>query len=184
VFAPYTGIKTNLLFFSKGTPTRHIWFYEHPYPPGVKSYNKTKPMKIAEFDAEAAWWGKETDGFKQRVENQYAWKVGIDDIKARNYNLDSKNPHIGEQEIHDPELLLAQYNTMQNDIAALRGQLKGILDAALKSPKSPPAPLLQRGGNEVPQRPALLQKEENKTSQKLTLSPVGKKKSPPLKKGG
>lgn len=43
VFAPYTGIKTNLLFFTKGEPTKEIWFYEHPYPPGVKSYNKTKP---------------------------------------------------------------------------------------------------------------------------------------------
>src|SRR5205823_5819933 len=43
VFAPYTGIKTNLLFFTKGEPTKEIWYYEHPYPPGVKSYNKTKP---------------------------------------------------------------------------------------------------------------------------------------------
>jgi hypothetical protein len=46
VFNPYTGIKTNLLFFTKGQwPTKHVWFYEHPYPEGVKSYNKTKPMR-------------------------------------------------------------------------------------------------------------------------------------------
>ena len=44
VFAPYTGIKTNLLFFTKGQPTKNIWYYEHPYPEGVTSYNKTKPM--------------------------------------------------------------------------------------------------------------------------------------------
>lgn len=131
VFAPYTGIKTNLLFFSKGTPTQHIWFYEHPYPPGVKSYNKTKPMKIEEFDAEAAWWGIEADGFNSREANQFAWKVSLEDIKACNYNLDCKNPHIGEQEIHDPDLLLSQYQAMQNDIAALRGQLKSILNEAL-----------------------------------------------------
>lgn len=132
VFAPYTGIKTNLLFFTKGQPTKHIWYYEHPYPEGVTSYNKTKPMKIEEFDAEVAWWGKEADSFKHRVENKYAWKVSLEDIKARNYNLDCKNPHIGEQEIHDPDVLLAQYNTMQNDIAALRGQLKDILGEALQ----------------------------------------------------
>jgi type I restriction enzyme M protein len=132
VFAPYTGIKTNLLFFTKGQPTKHIWYYEHPYPEGVTSYNKTKPMKIEEFDAEVAWWGKEKDGFKQRVENKYAWKVSLEDIKARNYNLDIKNPHIGEQEIHDPDVLLAQYNAMQNDIAALRGQLKVILGEAFQ----------------------------------------------------
>jgi type I restriction enzyme M protein len=132
VFAPYTGIKTNLLFFSKGTPTTEIWFYEHPYPPGVKSYNKTKPMRIEEFDVEAAWWGNESDGFASRVENEQAWKLGIDVIKARNYNLDCKNPHIGEQAIHDPNLLLAQYSAMQDDIAALRATLKGVLADALQ----------------------------------------------------
>lgn len=130
VFSPYTGIKTNLLFFTKGTPTKHIWFYEHPYPPGVKSYNKTKPIKIEEFEAEATWWGKEKNGFKQRVANEFAWKMSIEDIKARNYNLDCKNPHVGEQEIHDPNILLDQYNTMQQDIAALREQLKNILNNA------------------------------------------------------
>jgi type I restriction enzyme M protein len=132
VFAPYTGIKTNLLFFSKGTPTQHIWFYDHPYPPGVKSYNKTKPMKKEEFDSEATWWGTELDGFKHRVGNERAWKVSLDEIKARNYNLDCRNPHIGEQEIHDPDLLLAQYMSMQNDIAKLRGQLKDVLAEALQ----------------------------------------------------
>jgi type I restriction enzyme M protein len=58
--------------------------------------------------------------------------MSIDDIKARNYNLDCKNPHVGEQEIHDPEVLLAQYATLQTDIAALRGQLKDILAEALQ----------------------------------------------------
>jgi type I restriction enzyme M protein len=132
VFAPYTSIKTNLLFFTKGTPTQDVWFYEHPYPQGVKSYNKTKPMRIEEFVAEKAWWGDETDNYSSRVENQYAWKISIDEIKARNYNLDCKNPHVGEQEIHDPEVLLAQYETMQADIVNLRGQLKGILAQALE----------------------------------------------------
>jgi type I restriction enzyme M protein len=132
VFAPYTSIKTNLLFFSKGTPTQHIWFYEHPLPAGVKAYNKTKPLKVEEFTPLEQWWSKEADGFKARVENEYAWKVSLEDIKARNYNLDCKNPHVGEQEIHDPEVLLAQYNAMQHDIAALRGQLKDILGEALQ----------------------------------------------------
>lgn len=132
VFAPYTGIKTNLLFFSKGEPTQDIWFYEHPYPEGVKSYNKTKPMKIEEFAAERAWWGKEADGFSTRTENSQAWKVSIEDIKARNYNLDCKNPHVGEQEVHDPEQLLAQYAAMQNEIGDLRNQLKDILTKAFQ----------------------------------------------------
>ncbi len=135
VFAPYTGIKTNLLFFTKGMPTKKIWFYEQTLPTGVKAYNKTKPMKVEEFAALEKWWGKEKDDFKKRAENEQAWQLSSDDIKARNYNLDCKNPHIGEQEIHDPDMLLAQYQTMQNDIAALREQLKGILDAALTGKK-------------------------------------------------
>ena len=131
VFAPYTGIKTNLLFFTKGQPTQHIWYYEHPYPQGVKTYNKTKPIRIDEFDAEKAWWGTEQDGFAARVENERAWKVGIDQIKAAGYNLDQKNPHIGEQQSHDPDKLLADYARLQAEAQALRDELKGILAQSL-----------------------------------------------------
>ena len=56
VFSPYTGIKTNLLFFTKGEPTKEVWYYEHPYPTGYKSYSKTKPMRIEEFEPEKEWW--------------------------------------------------------------------------------------------------------------------------------
>ena len=91
MFAPYTGIKTNLLFFEKGKPTKDIWYFEHPYPDGVKMYNKTKPINSKEFDLEKAWW-------KKRVENEYAWKVSVDEIKKRNYNLDFKNPKATEEQ--------------------------------------------------------------------------------------
>jgi len=131
VFSPYTGIKTNILFFTKGRPTEQVWYYEHPYPDGIKSYNKTKPMRFEEFQTEIDWWGDEADGFAARVQHEQAWKVSVDDIKARNYNLDIKNPHVGEQVSHDPEELLQLYATQQQDIARLRDQLKGILQQAL-----------------------------------------------------
>lgn len=131
VFNPYTSIKSNILFFTKGKPTEHIWYYEHPYPEGVSSYNKTKPMRFEEFGAEIAWWGSEADGFKSRVQNEQAWKVPVQDIVDRNYNLDIKNPHVGEQISHDPEELLAKYREEQKEIADLRGQLKAILTEAL-----------------------------------------------------
>ncbi|MBE0468930.1 MAG: SAM-dependent DNA methyltransferase [Methyloprofundus sp.] len=136
VFAPYTGIKTNLLFFTKGTPTENIWFYEHPYPEGIKSYNKTKPMRFAEFQTEIDWWGSEHDGFASRVETTQAWQVSIAEIKARNYNLDIKNPHIVATEIHDPEELLARYAEQQQQIQAIRDQLKDILAVALSGEKN------------------------------------------------
>jgi type I restriction enzyme M protein len=91
VFAPYTGIKTNLLFFSKGGPTKEVWYFEHPYPDGVKNYNKTKPINIKEFDLEKAWW-------KKREANQYAWKVSAEELKKRNYNFDIKNPNSIEEQ--------------------------------------------------------------------------------------
>jgi len=132
VFNPYTGIKTNLLFFTKGSPTRETWFYEHQYPAGVKSYNKTKPMRIEEFEVEQAWWGCAEDGFAARVEGEFAWKVSADELKARNYNLDCKNPHIGEQISHDPDELLRSYAMLQSEISELRDQLKAVLAEALE----------------------------------------------------
>ncbi|WP_062270396.1 N-6 DNA methylase [Endozoicomonas arenosclerae] len=131
VFNPYTGIKTNILFFTKGQPTQDIWFYEHPYPEGVKNYSKTKPMKFEEFKAEQAWWGDEADGFAARVENEHAWKVSIDEVIERNFNLDIKNPHEGEVISHDPEELLADYARQQEQIAGLHNELKAILGKAL-----------------------------------------------------
>ena len=62
---------------------------EHPYPEGVTSYNKTRPMQVEEFATERAWWGDEADGFKARKETPQAWKVSLEDIAARNYNLDT-----------------------------------------------------------------------------------------------
>ena len=132
VFNPYTGIKTNLLFFTKGQPTEHVWYYEHPYPEGVKSYNKTRPMRFEEFETEIAWWGTEADGFKSRVQTEQAWKVPVADIVARNYNLDIKNPHVGEQVSHDPDELLARYQRLMDEVAETRAALKRELAAALE----------------------------------------------------
>jgi type I restriction enzyme M protein len=131
VFSPYTSISTNLLFFTKGTPTKNIWFYEHPYPDGVKSYNKTKPMKIEEFEAEKQWWGNEVDHFEARKECEYSWRVSLQDLRARNYNLDVKNPHIDNEIALDPKELLGQYMKLQGEISGIRNELKTILNDAL-----------------------------------------------------
>ncbi|MEA5615127.1 class I SAM-dependent DNA methyltransferase [Nodularia spumigena] len=125
VFAPYTSINTNVLFFTKGRTTKAVWYYEHPYPEGVKSYNKTKPMRIEEFEPEKAWWTK-------RVETERAWKVSIDDIKARGYNLDIKNPNAPEASHEDPDELLAQYHAAREQAEAIRERLRGILAESLE----------------------------------------------------
>ena len=125
VFAPYTGIKTNVLFFEKGRPTTEVWYYEHPYPEGYKSYSKTKPMRIEEFEPEKAWW-------ENRVENEFAWKVGIDEIRERNFNLDIANPNTVEGGHGDPDELLALYEKERAAAAEVREQLKQALAEALE----------------------------------------------------
>lgn len=124
VFSPYTSIRTNLLFFTKGQPTTEIWYYEHPYPPGAKSYNKTKPIRIEEFAAERAWWHK-------REENEYAWRVDIETIRAGGFNLDIKNPHNGDSGPGDVDDLLPEYEQLLARIAATRAKLKAELYQAL-----------------------------------------------------
>lgn len=104
VFSPYTGINTNLLFLERGK-TEYIWFYQHQLPQGFKNYTKTKPIKINEFDAEKAWWCG--DDKSKREETDYAWKVSIEDIKTRNYNLDFKNPTTQvENEVQSPHNII------------------------------------------------------------------------------
>jgi type I restriction enzyme M protein len=95
VFSPYTGIRTNLLFFEKNSKgTKDVWYFEHPLPEGYKIYNKTKPVRHEEFQLEKEWWNNREDKrFKQ-----YAWKVSKDEIIKRNYNLDINNPTKPEAE--------------------------------------------------------------------------------------
>lgn len=125
VFNPYTGIKTNLLFFEKGTPTKDIWYFEHPYPEGVKSYNKGKPIHINEFDLEKAWWNN-------REESPNAWKVSVEDIKARNFNLDIKNPHQEADDLASPEVLLNNYRATEAKITTIQDEIVKVLTQALK----------------------------------------------------
>lgn len=125
VFAPYTPISTNVLFLTKGEPTKDIWYFEHKLPEGVKAYNKTKPMRLAEFDVEKSWWN-------QRVESEHAWKVSAADVAKNNYNLDIKNPNAPIAVHDDPDELLAQYHGVLERAALLQEQLKVQLRGSLK----------------------------------------------------
>lgn len=91
VFQPYASVATNLMFFTKGEPTKEIWYWEHTLPEGVKAYSKTKPIQKQEFDNLKIWWNN-------REENDQAWKVSIKTLTENGYNLDIKNPHTPESE--------------------------------------------------------------------------------------
>lgn len=224
VFAPYTSIKTNLLFFTKGEKvdgqsdhfyTDTVWYYEHSYPVGYRSYSKTKPIQLDEFDPISSWWGSELDNFAARenydvdpeIADKRAWKydfakareaavsaaqpyrdrvdaltkeaaslesrvrelrdslkneaqqsahdvwetevsvlrtrieslrvqareaqIAADRIYWPIYNLDRKNPHVPEEESHDPDVLLEKYKSLLGLIEDTENQLKSELAAAL-----------------------------------------------------
>jgi type I restriction enzyme M protein len=129
VFKPYASIGTNLLFFEKGEPTKDLWFYEHRVPEGQKAYSMTKPIRVEHLKPCADWWGGAKR--KGRKETDVAWRVTAAEVMARGYNLDFKNPHAVADDHGDPEELLAKLDEAEQQTAALRDQLKAILEEAL-----------------------------------------------------
>ncbi len=129
VFSPYTSIATNLLFYEKGGPTKEIWFFKHPYPEGYKSYSRSKPLTIGEFDLEKAWWGGADR--KGRKKTEYAWKISAKELAERNHNLDCKNPHEVEVNHRDPEELMVEYLQIVHQLEVAQQALKTELMACL-----------------------------------------------------
>ena len=129
VFRPYASIGTNLLFFEKGGPTQDIWFWEHLVPDGQKAYSMTKPIRLEHLADCATWWGgAERTG---RDEGDRAWKVTAEEIQARGYNLDIKNPHTEAEDYGDPEALLEELTSAEAEVVSVRDRLKEILSEAL-----------------------------------------------------
>ncbi|MFX3626067.1 MAG: N-6 DNA methylase [bacterium] len=98
VFQPYATVATNLLFFNKvehnkeqGYATKEVWYYEHRLPEGQKAYSKTKPIQLHELDPIKKWWDN-------RKESEVSWKVNIDTLIERDFDLDIKNPNKQEEE--------------------------------------------------------------------------------------
>jgi type I restriction enzyme M protein len=115
VFAPYTGIPTNILSFERSAPTQDVWYYEQPLPEGRKNYTKTAPIQFEEFAPVIAWWDK-------REENERAWKVPAAELLANGCNLDHKNPRGKDDITHLPPDELAA------DILQKEQRIAGIMD--------------------------------------------------------
>ena len=89
----------------------------------------TKPIRLEHFQGCIDWWGGKVR--KGRAETPQAWKVTADEVKARGYNLDIRNPHTVADDHGDPVALLASLNAAELQMANLRDQLKSILAEAL-----------------------------------------------------
>lgn len=130
VFAPYTNITTNILFFDKTGSTKETWFYRVDMPEGYKHFSKTKPMKLEHFNDTIEWWNNrqaiEIDGFdKSRL-------YTIDEIIENSYNLDlCEFPH-EEEVILPPDELIANYQKeraeLEAKIDATLAEIKKLLD--------------------------------------------------------
>lgn len=121
VFAPYTSIPTNLLFFERGGPTQEVWYYEHALPEGRKNYTKTAPLQFDEFGPLIEWWGK-------REENERAWRVPADEIRAAGFNLDRKNPRARQDIAHlPPEELVSSILDKERQIIEIMHKVQAML---------------------------------------------------------
>ncbi len=121
VFAPYTSIPTNLLFFDRSGPTREVWYYEHPLPEGRKNYTKTQPLQFEEFAPCIAWW-------HNREENERAWRIPVEQIAASGYNLDLKNPNRAQDLDHrPPEELVENILRKEQRIAEIMAEIRQAL---------------------------------------------------------
>ncbi|HRW35773.1 MAG TPA: class I SAM-dependent DNA methyltransferase [Thermotogota bacterium] len=123
VFAPYTSIRTNILFFEHTEPTKETWFYRVDMPEGYKNFSKTRPMKLAHFNDALQWWNNreeiQVDGFPK------AKKYTIDEIMERSYNIDLCGfPH-EEEVILEPMDLIQEY---QEKRASLNAEIDHVLE--------------------------------------------------------
>ncbi|HEY1381772.1 MAG TPA: N-6 DNA methylase [Gemmataceae bacterium] len=124
VFAPYTSIPTNVLFFDRSGPTADVWYYELPPPAGRKQYTKTQPLQFEEFADCLAWW-------KDRTETDRAWKVPAAELLAAGCNLDRKNPHAKQDYEHlPPEQLAEDILRKELRIAEIMREVKALLAQA------------------------------------------------------
>lgn len=122
VFAPYTDIPTNLLFFEKTGRTKGVWFYDVPPPEGRRKYSKTKPMRFDELAVCQEWWGgRAREG---RVENELAWWVPIGEIEADGFNLDRRNPNREDLAHRPPEELIAELIETETEILRLLREIQ------------------------------------------------------------
>ena len=123
VFAPYTSITTNILFFDNTKVTDEVWFYRLDMPEGYKHFSKTKPMKLEHFDPAIEWWNNRTDIIEDDFDK--AKKYSIQDIEERNYNIDLCGYPHEEEEILPPRDLILQY---QEKRASLNADIDRILE--------------------------------------------------------
>lgn len=112
------GVKTIVLFFEKGAPTRKIWYYH--LDPG-RSLGKTNPLNDNDLNA----FVELQAGF---AESEHSWTVNIDDVDLTTFDLSVKNPNKAEEEpLRDPEVIINEIETLDAESEAILEGIRGAL---------------------------------------------------------
>ena len=123
VFAPYTSITTNILFFDKTESTKEIWYYDVPLPEGYRSFSKTKPFRSVHLDNVRKWWNDRDS------KDLNSYKVSIDEVISKEYNLDFKNPNkLVEEKEYTLDELLTTMDVKSRNIVSLVDKIREALE--------------------------------------------------------
>ncbi len=122
VFAPYTGIHTNILFFDKTKKTEETWFYRLDMPEGYKNFSKTKPMKNDHFNPVREWWTSREEILEGNFYKAKSFTPS--ELADLNYNFDQCGFPKEEEEILEPLELIQNY---QQERAALNQKIDAVL---------------------------------------------------------
>lgn len=129
IFAPYTPITTNILFFDKTGKTSETWFYRLDMPEGYKNFSKTKPMKVEHFQPAIDWWQNRKEIVVDNAPK--AKKYSLQDIVENNYNIDLCGYPHDEEEILPPNDLINNYREKRASLDANIDRVLGEIMALL-----------------------------------------------------
>ena len=118
VFAPYTSITTNILFFDKSKKTENVWFYRVDMPNGYKHFSKTKPMKVEHFSDCVVWWNDRKEIQDTETETFKAKLYSVLELIDRNYDLDLCGYPTIEEEILSPQETIKLFHNKRDTLNA------------------------------------------------------------------
>ena len=131
VFAPYTSITTNILFFDKTKKTDAVWFYRVDMPEGYKHFSKTKPMKVEHFDECVAWWNERKQIKDADTDTYKAKDYTVLELAERGYDLDLCGYPTVEEEVLSPEETIRIFHEKRDSLNARIDKRLAAIEALL-----------------------------------------------------